>query len=370
MTAPYRIIPPLSLLLLTGGAAAIGACRGKAGPESAAADVPAVTLHPDNIAVVAQRTLSSGPGISGSLTAERQATLRAEVAGAVTAVLVEQGQPVRAGQILLRLDDTAIRDGVLSARSAARTAEEALVVAKRNAERSERLAQAGAVAERELEQTRWSVTNAEAGLADANARLASATKQLEKTELRAPFGGIVSERQANAGDVLQLGNPALTLVDPGSLRLEATVPVSALTVLKVGTPVDFEVSGYEGKSFTGRVERINPSVDPATRQVRIYVGIPNLQGRLVAGLFAQGRVATEQRNSLAVPTTALDLKGTGPLVRRLKGGKVETVAVELGITDDILQMVEIKSGLAAGDTVLVGPSAALAAGTLVRIVKE
>lgn len=357
-------------LVATLCAAAITACDRGGAASSAPAEVPAVTLRPDNIAVAAEREISSGPSISGALAAERQATLRAEVAGAVTQTLVEQGQAVSKGQVLLRLDDSAIRDAVLSARSAARTANEAVVVAKRNAERSQRLAQAGALAERDLEQARWSVMNAEAGLADANARLASASKQLEKTALRAPFSGVISERQANTGDVLQVGNAAVTLIDPESLRLEATVPVSALSVLKRGTPVDFEVSGYDGKSFTGRVERINPSVDPATRQVRIYVAIPNVSGRLVAGLFAQGRVSTEQRRALAIPASGIDLKAASPSVRLIRGGRVELVAVELGLRDDVLQLVEIKAGLAPGDTVLIGPSAGVAVGTPVRITKE
>jgi len=360
-----------SLILLAGlGAAATGCDRSKAETGKTPADIPAVALRADNIAVAASRQISSGPSISGTLIAQRQATLRAEVAGAVVQVLVEQGQTVKSGQVLIRLDDSAIRDAVVSARSQERSANGALVVAKRNAERSERLAQAGALAERDLEQARWTVTNAEGMLADASSRLANASKQLEKTAIRAPFNGVISERQANAGDVLQLGNPAVSVVDPESLRLEANVPVSALAVLKIGTSVDFEVSGYEGRSFTGRVERINPAVDPATRQVRIYVGIPNNAGRLVAGLFAQGRVATEQRQALAIPLNGVDFKTTATSVRRLRGGRVELVAVELGMQDDVLQLVEILSGLAPGDTVLVGPGAGIAVGTPVRITKE
>ena len=174
------------LLVAAFASIATGCDRGGT-TSSAPVEVPSVALQPDNIAVATERELSNGPSVSGTLTAEREATLRAEVAGAVTQTLAEQGQAVKAGQVLIKLDDSAIRDGVLSARSAARTANEALVVARRNAERSERLAQAGALAERDLEQARWSVMNAEAGLADANARLASASKQLEKTTLRAPF---------------------------------------------------------------------------------------------------------------------------------------------------------------------------------------
>lgn len=355
---------------LLGLALAAGACGGNGNAETAPAEVPSVNLRADNIAVAVEREIATGPSVSGTLTAERQATLRAEVSGVVVHTFAEAGETVKAGQILLRLDDSAIRDAVLSAQSNARTANEALVVAKRNAERSERLAQAGAVAERDVEQARWSAMNAEAGLADATARLTNAEKQLARTAIRAPFAGVVSERRFNAGDVLQVGDPAATVVDPGSLRLEATVPVSALNVLKPGTPVDFQVSGYDEKSFVGRIERINPAVDPATRQVRIYVGIPNLAGRLVAGLFAQGRVASERKTALAVPISALDRKAATLSVRRIRGGKVELVAVQVGLQDDVLQLVEITAGLTPGDTVLVGPAAGVAAGTPVRITRE
>lgn len=369
MIAP-RKFPRASILLLASILAVWAACSGSDASDAPAVEIPSVSLRPDNVAMAASREISSGPSISGTLAPIREATLRAEIAGMVASAAVDEGQTVQQGQVLVRLDDSAIRDAVLSARSAHRTANEALVVARRNAERAERLSQAGAVADRELEQARWTVTSAEAGLADAAARLSSAEKQEGKTVLRAPFAGIVSERPINTGDVVQVGNPVVTVVDPRSLRLEATVPVSALGVLKVGTTVDFEVSGYEGKRYTGRVERINPMLDPATRQVRIHVGIPNVTGRLVAGLFAQGRVAIDQRTALVVPVSALDLKTPTPSVRRLRGGKVELVAVELGMQDDVLQMIEIKAGLVAGDTVLVGPAAAVAVGTPVRIVKE
>jgi RND family efflux transporter MFP subunit len=360
---------PILRAALAASLLALPACN-KGGAEPGSTEVPAVALRPDNIAVADQRPMASGPSISGALLPARVATLRAEVAGTVVQTLVEQGETVAQGQILVRLDDSAIKDAALSARSAVRTATEALAVAKRNAERSERLAQAGALAERDLEQARWTVTNADGALADAAARLASAEKLQEKTVIRAPFAGIVSERPASGGDVLQTGNPIVTVVDPRSLRLEATVPVTALGALKVGSSADFSVGGYEGKAFVGLVERINPAVDPATRQVRVYVSIPNVGGRLVSGLFAQGRIALEQRTTLAVPQNAIDLKGLAPMVRRLKGGIVELVTVELGFRDDVAQLFEIRSGLVAGDTVLVGPGSGLAKGTPVRITRE
>src|SRR5918998_6199804 len=140
--------------------------------------------------------------------------------------------------------------------------------------------------------------------------MVSAQEQLRKTAVRAPFAGVVSEREVSAGDVVQPGALLYTIVDPSSLQLEATVPAEQLQSLKVGTPVEFTVAGYGARRFQGRIDRINPSVDPATRQVRIYVTIPNRDQGLVAGLFAEGRVESERRRALAIPFAALDPRGT------------------------------------------------------------
>ena len=224
-----RRFPRSTVALLAALLAIWAACSGSNASDPPAAEIPAVSLHPENMAVAVTRELSSGPSISGTLAPIREATLRAEVAGMVTGTAVEEGQTVRPGQTLVRLDDSAIRDAVLSARSAQRTANQALVVARRNAERAERLSQAGAMAERDLEQARWTVMNAEAGLADVSARLSTAEKQQGKTVVRAPFAGVVSERPVNTGDVVQVGNPVATVVDPRSLRLEATFMLTSLT---------------------------------------------------------------------------------------------------------------------------------------------
>jgi RND family efflux transporter MFP subunit len=171
------------------------------------------------------------------------------------------------------------------------------------------------------------------------------------------------------GDVMTVGNEMFTVVDPRSMQLEASVPVSALGTIKVGSTVDFDVSGYEGQRFQGTVKRVSPAVDPGTRQVRIVVNIPNA-GSLVAGLFAKGRVVTEERKTVAVPITAVDLRGATPTARRIKDGKVEMVAVQLGLRDEVGALIEVTGGLARGDTVLTGGAMSVAAGTPVLVRKE
>ena len=359
-----RSLLPLAVTL----AFLAAACGKKAEPKAAAA--PPVVLGPENIAVATQTTLQSGPTISGALAAEREADVRAEVGGSVMSVSAEQGQRVSAGAVLARIDDTALRDQYLSARAAVRTAEESEGLARRNAERSSRLAQAGAVADRDLEQARASATNAAGMLADARARLATASKQLARATIRAPFAGIVSERKASAGDVVQPGAQLFTVIDPSSLRLEASVPAGELGAIHVGSTVSFSVNGFAGRTFEGKIQRINPAVDPATGQVRIYVSIPNVKATLVSGLFAQGRVATESRDALAVPVTAVDVRGTAPAVLRLRESRVQRVTVATGLRDDVAERIEITSGLAAGDTVLLGSAQGLSDGTVVRVRKE
>lgn len=352
-------------LLSTLSVASLVAC-GKAGAGAAPAEAAPILIGPENLFVAESRLLQNGPAVSGTLNAERSATIRAEVPGIVVQALAEEGQTVRSGQLLGRLNDDAIRDQVLSAQSGVRTATEALTVAKRNAERSETLARAGAVAERDLEQARWSVMNAEGAEAEANARLAGAQKQLGYTLIRSPLAGVVSERHVNSGDNVSAGNPLYSVVDPSSLRLEAQVPIAALGRLAVGTPVGFTIDGYGDRAFEGKITRINPAVDPATRQVRITVTLPNQAGRLVAGLFAQGRAAVESQTGLVVPSSAVDRRGIRPMVTRIQGGVAQRVEVALGIEDVAIDRIEITSGLAVGDTVVIGSARGLQPGTRVR----
>ncbi len=358
-------------LILAAGLAALvlGGCRKQDDASATVATEPVITVGPENIVVAAVTELRSGPAISGTLEPVQAATVRAQVPGPVLQTGAEEGAQVKRGELLATLDDAAVRDAWLSARSAVRTAETALELARRNRERSERLAEAGAISERDLETARLNATNAEGSLADARARLASAAKQLEDTRVRAPFDGIVSERQADAGDVVQVGAALYTIVDPRRLQLEAGVPAGDAGRLEVGTPVEFSVTG-SSRRVTGRIDRINPVVDPATRQVRIYASIPNPDRAFVAGVFAEGRVATDSRRAVAVPLTAIDSRGVNPIVHQVKEGRVVETPVQLGLRDEAAELVEIRTGVAAGDTVLLGSAQGVAPGSKVRVMQE
>jgi RND family efflux transporter MFP subunit len=341
-------------------AGAAGCGRGEG--ETKAALPPAV-IGPENLAVAIDTVLSAGPTLSGTLEPELAATMRAEVAGNVIQVLADDGQSVKRGQVLVRIDETGLREAYLSARAALRSAEATAQVAQRNAQRAERLRAAGAVADREVEDAQTAATTADGQVADARARLVSAERQLAKTVLRAPFDGVVGQVTVSEGDVVQSGNPLLSVLGPSTLRLEASVPAEDIGAVTPGTPVEFTISGFTGRTFSGTIARVSPAVDPATRQVRVIVTLANARRALVAGLFAEGHVANERRTAVVVPRAAIDARGIRPLVVRLKAGRVERVEVETGLQDRASERVEVRRGVAAGDTVLTGGAAGLPPGT-------
>lgn len=344
----------------------LAACGGGGGEPENGGNV-AVTVTPENVTVVDSARIESGPAISGTLEPERSANVRAEVGGSVLQTYAERGQAVRRGDLLLRIDDSAVRDAYLSARSAVTTATESAALARRNAERAARLHAAGAVAERELESARIAQTSAESQLADARARLTLAEKQVANTQVRAPFSGVVSDRQVSAGDVVQPGSPLYTVVDPASMQLIAAVPAPQLTSVEIGAPVEFTVNGYPGRAFAGTVKRINAVADPATGQVTVIATVPNAGGDLVGGLFAEGRIGAVSRVTITAPMAAVDMGAGGANVMRLAGGVVEQVAVQVGLRDEQGERVELLSGVSAGDTLLIGAARGIAPGTPVVV---
>ena len=358
----FGILHVALLLVLT--SCTTGAGKGNE-PEEEPAAAP-VRIGTENVVTVERDTIVVGPAISGELRADREATVRAEIGGSITQLTVEEGQAVRKGAVLGRIETRTLDEVRQSAMSSVRSAENQLAVSQRELERTEMLVTAGALAARDLDVARNNVTAAEAQLADAKSRLASAERQIGDTVLRAPIDGVVSRRIANMGDVVSIGSELFTIIDPSSMRLEAAVPSDDLSRLRLGSTVEFTVRGYE-QPFQGRIERIAPQADPATRQVPIYVAIPNVGGRLVAGLFAEGRIVGESADGLVVPANAVNMTGASPWVLRVTDGKAEQVTVSLGLRDPRTERVQVASGLNEGDTLLRGAAQGITPGTPVQV---
>jgi RND family efflux transporter MFP subunit len=350
-------------------ASAVAGCGRQGDPPPAAEQ--AVTLSAENVAVVEERTLRAGPGLSGTLRARREASIRAEVAGAVLEVLAEAGERVKPGQTLARIDDASLRDALLAARSGLAAATNALRVAEANAARAETLAREGALAVQQAEQAAAALEGARAQLADAQARLTAAQEQAAKARVRAPFAGIVAARQVSAGDVVAPGAALFTVIDPSRLQLEGSLPAARLGEARPGAPVEFTVTGFGARAFEGVIERVAPAVDPATGQVRVFVEVDNADGRLISGLYAEGRVAAESVSALSAPLAAVDGSTDPPTVMKVVEGRARRVPVTLGLRDEVAGEVALASGVAAGDLLVLGSArATLADGAAVEVARE
>lgn len=345
------------------------ACGGDEAPPAAAENAPAVVqLAPENVATASIADLTSGPFVSGQLTPSREATVRAQTGGSLVTLNVDRGRNVSAGQIIGRIAARDLDDALASAQAAVKSAENALTVARSEAARTEALVKGGALAARDLEQARNMVAGAEAQVAAAKAREKSTWQALDDTNVRAPISGVVSDRPANAGDIVSPGTPLVTIIDPSSMRLEAAVSSDQIALVKPGAKVQFRVRGLSSDVFTGTIDRLSPSADPVTRQVTIFVTLPNIGGKLIAGLFAEGRVDAETRRGVIVPLGAVDESGPTAVVTRIRDGKAERVQVTLGLRQSEAELVEVLSGIAEGDVVILGAARTLAPGTPVRVV--
>lgn len=355
-----RSIAATTLLL------AAASCGGDTDAPEAAAPAP-VTINRDAVGTAAIVEMQTGPRVSGQLAPGREATARAEVGGSVTSLTVEEGRAVSRGAAVGRIEARDLQASVSSAETGVASAETAMKIATAEAARVASLVKGGAMAQRDLDVANNAVAGARAQLAAARSRLTSARQQLSDTVLRAPLTGVVSAKTANTGDIVAPGAPLFTVIDPSSMRLEASVPSDQIALLRVGAPVEFSVRGYPGQTFSGRIERISPQADPVTRQVAIFVTIPNTGGRLLSGLFAEGRVNAEAHRAITVPLGALDETGSTPTVARVTGNTIERVPVTVGARDNDREIVEITSGLNEGDRVLVGAVKSIAAGTTIEI---
>ncbi len=347
----------LALALTVTSVATLAACRqpGKAEASDAGVHAAAV-LGPNDVWTAKPTDLIAGVPVSGTLEPGVDIKINAPTPEVLEQVLVEEGQAVGKGQVLARLSTEAIGPAAASARAQKR-------IAQADYDRMQSLFKEGAVSQRDVEV-------AEVALRNAEANEAAAVKRLEEATIRAPVAGVIAQRLHDAGDRVKDGDQLFRLVNTQELEFEATVPSEYVADVKVGSPASLTVTGEDGAGVTARVARVNATADAATRQVKVYVKVPNGSGKIVAGLFASGRVVTnEVKDALAVPNAGVRRDPQGATyVLVVTQGKVERRDVTVGVTDEVQGLVEIKTGLQQGDIAIVGPVEGLKVGDLVEIV--
>jgi membrane fusion protein (multidrug efflux system) len=332
--------------------ASVACNKGQDQAPQATNEAPVIKLAPEDVVTIGRGELQTGPRISGTLQAAQRASVRAETPGAVVAIGPELGERVKNGDLLARIEAKALGDVTSSARSGVEAARAQYDLAQREVQRTEALVKGGAIAQRELDRARSQLSAAAAAVTQARAQLASSQSQLGDATVRAPLAGVVAKRSISVGDVVAPGTELYEVIDPTTMRLDASIASDDLSVIAPGKDVDFEVRGYPGQKFTGTIARVAPAADPVTRQIQVLVDLPNPGGKLVAGLYAEGRVSVEKREALTAPYGAIDMSGDQPSVLRVKNGVIERITIATGVRDERAEVVEVTNGLAPGDVLV------------------
>jgi len=352
---------PLAISLLAISSCVLLASGCNKAPEESAATAaeapPTLQLAAEDLLTLAPRTLAAGPTITGSILPEKRADLRAELSAVVLAVLKENGDPVRAGDVLVRLDDTSIRDTLASRRSAAESAQLAFLAAERQYQRLVNLRKDGLVSTQQLEDAEVRRNTAHSENESAKSQLVAAEQQQARTMVKAPFDGIVSDRQVSAGDTAQIGKELLKVIDPRSLRFEGYVSANSIGAVRPGLKVMFRIHGFEDRTFNGTITRVNPAANAMTRQVEVLVSFAGgQQPPGIAGLYAEGQIETTQSEGLALPANVIVRDGDNAFAWQVKDGKLHKAPLKLGERDARSGDTVLAGGLAAGDKVLRYPT--------------
>ena len=359
------------LFILVTLLASLSACDkfpGKGDKKDAVVAPAKLVIGPEDVLTIQASALSSGPVVTGSIQPERKADLRAEISAVVLQVLKENGDVVRRGDVLVRLDQTSIRDNLQSAEANVRNATQALDQAERNLQRLKTLRDSGMTSLQALDDAEVRRNGTQSELSASQARAVLARQQLDRTIVRAPFDGVVSDRKVSAGDTASVGKELLKVIDPSSMRFAGRVSADKISVVKVGQAVSFRINGYTGQEFRGKVTRVDPSANDVTRQVEVLVSLDEARQARVAGLFAEGTIEASNMKALTLPESVLLRSGDKASVWRVKANTLSQIDLALGARDPRTGNFEVRSGLADGDVILRSPSSSYKEGQSAEIV--
>ena len=361
-----RFLNPMGLACCLALSLSLMACNKPASNADNSTESAVLSLGSEDITQVGTSDHGTGPVISGSLQAERRADLRAEVSAMVLKVHKENGEPVRKGDLLVTLDSAVLRDNLSSAEESLRAATQSLDGAERQFQRMKSLQSQGMVSTQGLEESEMKRNAAQSEFVASKARVASAKQQLERTEVRAPFQGVVSARKASAGDTAQMGKELIQVIDPSSMRFEGQVSADQMNVVKVGQRVNFRINGMSQAdkqlSSSGIVKRIDGAANPITRQVSVIVELSGKDRPPVVGLYAEGMIETQTKPAVMVSDNSLRREGDKVFVWVLDNNTLSKRSIEINERDSRSGNWVVKAGLNAGEKVLRKDGSALKEG--------
>lgn len=353
--SPRRPNYRLAAFLIT-TAFALAACKVSTGPAGEAAAKDDKDKGPDavpvEVAKAERRAIAASYANTATLEPRADSQVVAKTSGVALAVLAEEGQQVRAGQPLVRLDPD-------RARLAVTQAEAQMHKLENNYARAQRLVGQQMISVNDVDELKFN-------LANARAQYNSAKLELSYTTVVAPISGVIASRSIKPGNFVQINSPIFRIVD--SSRLEATlnVPEREIAKIKPGQAVELAADALPGQSFTGTVDRVSPVVDTGTGTFRVVSAFAG-SDRLQPGMFSRLSINYDQRaDALVIPRNALLEDGGEPAVFVIRNDKAVRTNLKLGYDD--AGWVEVREGLKPGDAVVVAGKAALRDGSTVQVI--
>jgi membrane fusion protein (multidrug efflux system) len=305
------------------------------------------------VEVVAARTDTVVDAIlaTGQIEAMQSVELRPDIEGRIAEILVREGATVAKGTPLFKVDDAELKAEVARAEADRDLARQSLA-------RTRELLGQKASSQSELER-------AEATSRSTEAQLALLKVRLDRTVVRAPFGGVAGERHVSLGDYVTTSTALVTVQTVSPQRAAFQVPERYADQLKVGQQVTFRVAALTGREFTGRVDFVDPLVQLPGRTITVKAVVANPRRELQAGMFIEVRLATAMRPQAVIiaEDAVLPIQGSS-FVWVVQNGKATRRQVELGVRTPGL--VEVRSGVEAGEQVVVGGQERLAEGAPVQ----
>ncbi len=345
-------------------------------PAPASAAATAAARAPAELQFLPQEIVTANPVelrqvllLSGSLRALDLATVKARVTGEVRDILVREGEAVRAGQVVAKMDVTEYEAKLAQARGNLNSARAQLDIAAKTRDNNAALVEKGFISKNAFDNSASQYAGAKASVDAAQGAVDVAQKQLNDTVLRAPISGLVSVRNAQPGEKVSPDYKLLEIVNLQKMELEAAVPASEIGRIQIGQSVSLHIEGMP-QAFEGKVVRINPAAQAGSRSIPVYVRVVNQANQLRAGMFAEGKlILSNKPGVLALPLSAVRRDGNGAYVVAIDNGKIARKPVTTGsegLSGDEPR-IEIQSGLDFGAQVIRTDMGNLIPGTAARV---
>ena len=336
-----------------GGAVALRLAQKRTEAEGATRAVVTLEFGPADLTRVEARPLARWLPLSGALQPVNQATVKAKVSGEVRQISVREGEAVKAGQVLVRIDTADLEARLIEKTGALEAAKAQLALAEKTRASNLALLRQNFISQNAFDNSESSLNVAKGAVKSAEAQVQLAENALRDAVVVSPLSGIVARRHVQPGEKVAFDSPLVTVVDLAQLELQAGVPAVDVPELRVGMPVDLTIDGFGERRFSGRIERINPATEAGTRTILVYVGIPNPDRSLRGGMFATGRIALAAGQPVAtLPTAAVRVEAGQPVIWTVEDGKLVRRIVLTGARDEEAARVEIRTTLPAGLPVL------------------